>query len=211
PIRHWRRPRPTLRDSPPRAATRGSEVKWLPAFSFATNKIVGHAARARPFLDPGEVIVIAVMRPPHRMDQRTIGRALVVEILRKLRQLGERPVGLAVGSAVLENDGLRFAGGLAALQQDIDQFGDRTAGGYADKAALAQHCGFQGELWRQARAYLLFGPRRPGLVIKDDVTPIAAKLDAVGATAQLERALAQRDLDLAAGFGGERGNGDAAD
>src|SRR5262249_12018193 len=59
-------------------------------------------------------------------------------------------------------------------------------------------------------AHLLFGPRRAGLVVEDGVAAVAAKLDPIGAAAQRERAVAERNLDLAVGLGGERSGNRAA-
>ena len=69
------------------------------------------------------------------------------------------------------------------------------------EAAAAQDRGFERELRREADAHLLVGRRLAGLVVEDGVAAVGEPLDAVGAGAQRERALAERNLDLAADLG----------
>ena len=73
------------------------------------------AAGGRPFLDAREMIVVAVVRRPHRMDERAIGLVVVVEPPRQRRELFQRAVGLAVRRALLEIDRLGFAGAARRL------------------------------------------------------------------------------------------------
>ncbi len=69
------------------------------------------------------------------------------------------------------------------------------------KPPLAQDRGFERELRREADAHLLLGRHLPGLVVEDGIAAVGEPLDAVGAGAQREHALAERDLDLAGGLG----------
>ena len=67
----------------------------------------------------------------------------------------------------------------------------------------AQDRGFERELRRKPGAHLLFGPRRSGLVIENDVAAISVPLDAIGAPGKLKHAVLQRNVDLAGNLGGD--------
>src|SRR5262249_59437526 len=108
----------------------------------------------------GEVVVVAVMRSPHRVNERAIRGVLVVELLRELLKFRHRTIGLVVRRAFPERDRLWFTGGGAAFQQDVNQFGDRAAGGENRQNPPAPPCSPPIELRGQARAPLLF-PARP--------------------------------------------------
>ena len=110
-----------------------------------------------------------------------------------------------VRRALLEFERLRLAGRLAAFEQHVAELGDRRAARNVLELALAQHRGFKGELRRKPGAHLLFGSRGAGLVVEDDVAAFGVALDAVGNAAQLERAVAERDIDFAANFGDDGG------
>ena len=116
----------------------------------------------------------------------------------------QRVIGLAVGGAFREINELGFAGPRTAFQQHIADLRNRRAGGNVRESALAQDRGFERELRREPGAHLLLGARRPGFVIEDDVAAVGAALDAVGDAAQPEGAVGERNIDLAANFGGDR-------
>ena len=117
---------------------------------------------------------------------------------------------MAVRRAFLELERFWFAGRLAAFEQHVAELGDRRAGRDVLELALAQHRGFEGELRRQSGAHLLFGSRRAGLVVEDDVAAVGVALDAVGDAAQFERAVAERDIDFAANLGDDGADAGAA-
>ena len=119
-------------------------------------------------------------------------------------------IGLAVGRAVLELDSFAFARRLTAFEHHIDDLGDRRAGCNAVESAIAQHCRFERELRRKPGAHLFLGPRDAGFIVKDDIAAVGAALDAIGDAAQLERASAECDVDLAADFGARRRHAGAA-
>src|ERR1700727_1715478 len=72
-----------------RFASAGPPVGFCPPPSFAALAVLAGAVRARPFLDAREVIVLAVMRCPHRVDERAIRHGFVVETLRERGALAD--------------------------------------------------------------------------------------------------------------------------
>src|ERR1700722_13590642 len=104
-----------LPDPAPHLAIHAPRQGWCPVVSFAAAVIVGSAA-CRPFLDAGEMVVIAVVIGPHRMNQRTVRLPRVVETSGEAAQFFKRPIGLAVRRTVLERNRLIFAGRFAAFE-----------------------------------------------------------------------------------------------
>src|SRR5262245_66240188 len=111
---------------------------------------------------------------------------------------------MQVGISILEVADPFLAGRLAALERDIDQLGDVGPGGDVTEPSAAQDRGFERELRRQPDAHLRLSRYLPGLVVENGVAAVDEALDAVGAGAQREHALTQRDVDLAGGIGAER-------
>src|SRR5206468_1294441 len=72
------------------------------------------------------------------------------------------------------------------------------------EAATPQHRGFECELGRDADADLLVGRDLTRLVIEDGMAAVAELLDAIGAAAQCESPLAERDFDFAGDLGVKR-------
>src|SRR3989442_5642304 len=171
-------------------------TQWVAAPSLPVS--LGFAAGQRPFLHPGEVVVLAVTRAPHRMNERAVGRRFVSKALRDAGEAAQRRIGLAVAGSLLEIDRALRAGRLAAFQQDVGEFTDRCRLRNPGKAALAQDCGFKRELGRKAGAHLLLGARLAGLVVEDDVASVGPALDAVVARGQAKDTLADPDGNLAA-------------
>src|SRR5262249_51849218 len=132
--------------------------------------------------------------------QRPVGRRLVLESRRELGEARERVGGGLVGGAVLELDRDWIAGGLAALELDVDELADRHVGIEPREAAAAQDRGFERQLRRDADARLARARRIAGLEIEDGVA-VALPLDAVGAAVEAQAAGAERNRDLAADLG----------
>src|ERR1051326_5464746 len=115
-------------DPKPPSAAYARRAKWMTAFSCAASgarNVIDDAAARRPFLDAGEMIVLAVMPRPHWMNQRTIRRLVIVEAARQAGEALQRAVSVKVGRAVLELDRFVAARRLAAFEHHIDDLGDR--------------------------------------------------------------------------------------
>ena len=162
----------------------------------------------RPFLDAGEVVVGAVAVLPHRQHQRAIG-------------LSPRPRTGATSSASfasawsawlsaspsLNSIGAAFAGRLAALERDIDEFGDRARrrrcreirrrAGSRLPASVAAQC-------RCAPACRSAPPRSCSRGWRS--CRRASRSMRSARAAQRETALAERDRDLAADLGAQIGD-----
>jgi hypothetical protein len=104
---------------------------------------------------------------------------------------------VTVGVTLLELDPPFFARGLAALECDINELGHRGIRCNIGKSAATKDRGFECELRRDADAHLFLGRHLSGLVIENGMATARKLFDAVGAAAQPEHALAERDLDLA--------------
>src|SRR5439155_11771135 len=163
-----------------------------------------------PFLHPCEVVIRAVAALPHRQDQRLIWLLFVLESLSDACELLERAFGMEVRVAILEINRHAVARGIAALQRDIDQLGDRGIGRDIGKSTVAQNRGLERELRRDADAHLLFARHLSGFVVENGITPAREPLDTVGTRAQGEHALAERNLDPALQLGGEHREARAA-
>src|SRR5688572_17951873 len=100
------------------------------------------------------MIVVAVARLPHGVNEREIGRILLREMGGDGGELFQRSLGLAVGRAVLERDDALFARGIATAQPYVGELGDRASGGDTRESAAAQDGGFERQLRRQAGAHL---------------------------------------------------------
>src|ERR1051326_687138 len=188
-------------DPKPPSAAYARRAKWMTAFSCAASgarNVIDDAAARRPFLDAGEMIVLAVMPRPHGMSQRTIRRLVIVEAARQAGEALQRAVSVKVGRAVLELDRFVAARRLAAFEHHIDDLGDRRVRRNFLEPAFTQNRGFERELRRKPGAHLRLGARRAGLVIENNVAAGAVALDTVGDTAPIEDAFAKRNIDLAA-------------
>src|SRR6266516_4982203 len=106
--------------------------------------------------------------------------------------------------AILEIDRLLLAGPLPALERHVDELGNVGVGRDPGKSATAQDGGFERELRRDADAHLLLARHLAGLVVENGIASVRELLDAVGAGAQREHALLERDFDPPGGFGGKR-------
>src|SRR5260221_12966830 len=96
------------------------------------------------------MVVVAVMRLPHRMGERAIGGLELCEFRGDADQAPERIVGLCGCVAVLELDDPFFTGGLPAAGRHI--YERRSSGVSWDslRSAPPQHCWLAGQLPRQA-------------------------------------------------------------
>ena len=99
--------------------------------------IAALAAGGRPFLDARQMIVVAILFFPHRVNERAVGFALDKKPLRDARELAKCVVGNAVWCAVADLDVFRLARWIAALEAHIADFGNGSAGGNAGKTAVA--------------------------------------------------------------------------
>src|SRR4029077_2676324 len=154
--------------------------------------VLAFAAGSGPLLYAREVIVIAVMPFPHRVDERTVRLAVDKKLLRDPGESLQCDVATAIGCAVADPDGLAFARWLAALQPHVADFGYRAAGD-PRKATIAQDGRFQRELRREAAAHLRLRRRFAGLVVQNCVASVGAPLDTVGARRENEFGFAERD------------------
>src|SRR5262245_22265493 len=186
----------------PRPGPAADPRGWRGGRSFHYLRLI--ATAHGPFLHAGEVVVAAIAALPHGQDQRQIRLLLVLESRHDRLELGERALGVEVGVAFLEVDHLVLAGGLAALERDIDQLGNAGPRGNVGKSTATQDRGFERELRRDADAHLLLARYLSGLVVEDGIAAVGEALDAVGAGAQREHATVQWDLELAVSLGGER-------
>src|SRR6185437_7324499 len=213
PGRHWPPPRRMRADSTLPSAACAPRPKCSTAFSCAASAaryVIDDAAARRPFLDAGEMVVLAVMPRPHRMNERAIRRLVVVEAARQAGEPLQCAVGVIVRRAVLEVDRSVAARRFAALERHIDDLGDRRVCRNLLEAAVAQNGGFERELRRESGAHLRLGARRTGLVVENNVAAGAVALDAVGDAAQIEDAVVERNVDLAANLRFDRGDAGAA-
>ena len=106
-------------------------------------------------------------------------------------------VGVEIRVALLEIDGHVVAGGIAAPERDVGKVGDGRLGRNIGESAAAQDRGFQRELRRHSDAHLFFARHLSGLVVKNGIAAATEALNAVGAGAQREHALAKGNTDLA--------------
>src|SRR5262245_66316336 len=79
--------------------------------------LLGLAAGQRPFLDPGQMVVVAVAGAPHGLNERTIRRLHVGKAESDAGEAAQRNVGFVVGCALAEFDRLVEAGRSAPLDR----------------------------------------------------------------------------------------------
>ena len=164
-----------------------------------------------PFLDARKMIVVAVSRAPHRMDERAVGLGVGIETS-AIRQFFQGAIGLAVRRAVLESRSAcirRPARRLGASHRSISL--TEAPAAMPGKPPLAQHRGFQRELRRQSGAHLLLAAHGAGLVIENDISGRPASRSMRSAMPRRrERAVSfERDFGLAPDLGEDRNDGAA--
>ena len=136
------------------------------------SQVLFRAAGERPFLHAREVVVVAVVRLPHRMHEREIGRRLRSRTSPPAPSASPargRP-GLS-GVPSLNSMSFGLPGSVAAFQRHISNFATPSRARASLEAAAAQDGGFQRQLRREPRAHLLLGARAAGLVVEDGVVP----------------------------------------
>src|ERR1700720_821400 len=98
----------------------GDLMRALPfRYSWRPRNVVFRSPGARPLLHAREMVIVAIARFPHRMDQRPIGLVIVVEAPHQFGEFFQRAVGLRVGRAFLEVDRHELAGARTAFERDI--------------------------------------------------------------------------------------------
>ena len=154
--------------------------------------------RRRPFLDPGQMVVVGEAAGEFRERARQIGRIRLGERVEQRLELGEdacRRVRRSRPSRRPRPAPRRRSGRRASDRAP----GPGSSSARPSKPPRIEDRGFQRQLRREARLDLLDAGRRPALVVDQRRAADGERVDAVGARRQRERlAVVERKDDLAA-------------